>query len=106
MQKIRKGDNVIVITGRDKGRTGKVILVLPEENKVKVESINMIKKTVKPNPREGKPGGIVEKEAFIHLSNVAILNPVSKKADKVKIKLLSDGKKVRHYKSNDEMIDI
>lgn len=106
MFKIKKGDNVIVITGKHKGKTGKVLTVFPKLNKALVEGVNMVKRATKPNPRANKPGGIIEKEAKIQLSNIAIYNSGKQKADKVKIKLLKDGKKVRHFKSDDEMIDI
>ncbi|HEV2614323.1 MAG TPA: 50S ribosomal protein L24 [Gammaproteobacteria bacterium] len=106
MRKIKKGDTVIVITGKSKGKTGKVLSILPELNKALVEGVNMVKRATKPNPRANKPGGIIEKEAKINLSNIAIYNPIKQKADKVKIKFLNDGKKVRHFKSDDELIDI
>ena len=104
MQKIRKGDNVVVLSGRDKGRRGAVIQVLADGSLI-VESVNMVKKHTKPNPQAGKPGGIVEKEMPLPASKVAIWNPGSKKADRVGFKLLADGKKVRFFKSNGEMLD-
>jgi large subunit ribosomal protein L24 len=104
MNKIRKGDNVVVLSGRDKGRRGAVIQVLADGSLI-VESVNMVKKHTKPNPQAGKPGGIVEKEMPLPASKVAIWNPGSKKADRVGFKLLSDGKKVRFFKSNGEMLD-
>ncbi|MDX2164428.1 MAG: 50S ribosomal protein L24 [Gammaproteobacteria bacterium] len=106
MRKIKKGDTVIVTTGKDKGKTGKVLTVFPRLQKALVEGIKMVKRATKPNPRANKPGGIIEKESKINLSNVAIYNPIKQKADKVKFKILGDGKKVRHFKSNDELIDI
>jgi large subunit ribosomal protein L24 len=106
MRKIKKGDNVIVTTGRDKGRTGKVLFLAIKEKRLKIEGVNMVKKAVKPNPRLGKPGGMVEKEAFIHMSNVALLNPITQKADKIKIVVNAEGNKTRRYKSNDEIVDI
>jgi large subunit ribosomal protein L24 len=104
MNKIRKGDNVVVLSGRDKGRRGAVIQVLADGSLI-VESVNMVKKHTKPNPQAGKPGGIVEKEMPLPASKVAIWNPGSKKADRVGFKLLADGKKVRFFKSNGEMLD-
>ncbi|WP_423063450.1 50S ribosomal protein L24 [Candidiatus Paracoxiella cheracis] len=105
MQKIKKDDMVVVLVGRDKGRSGKVIKVLPK-SRVLVEGVNMAKKHVKPNPNKGEQGGILEREAGIHVSNVAVLNPVTKKGDRVGIKRLEDGTKVRYFKSNDEVIDV
>ena len=104
MQKIRKGDQVIVRTGRDKGRRGAVIQVLPDGRLI-IESVNMAKKHTKPNPQAGKPGGIIEKEMPLHASKVAIWNPASKKADRIGVKTLADGKRVRFFKSNGEMLE-
>lgn len=104
MRKIRKGDNVIVISGRDKGRKGAVIRVLDDE-KVLVENINRVKRHTRGNPQQGKAGGIIEKEAPLHVSNVALFNPATQKADRVGIKQLEDGKRVRYFKSNGEVID-
>lgn len=104
MNKIRKGDEVVVITGRDKGRRGTVIRVL-DEDKVLVENVNMVKRHTRPNPQKGTQGGIVEKEAALHLSNVLLWNPVAKKGDRVGIRTLADGKRVRFFKSNDEVVD-
>lgn len=105
MQKIKKDDMVIVIAGKDKGLSGKVIKMLPKHRAL-VEGINLVKKHVKPNPNKGERGGILEREASIHVSNVAILNSVAKKGDRVGIKQLEDGTKVRYFKSNDEVIDV
>ncbi len=105
MQKIKKGDDVIVITGKDKGKRGNVVRVLTEEDRVIVENINVAKKHQKPNPNMGVPGGIVDKEMPLAISNVAIFNPVTGKADRVGIKVLEDGRKVRFFKSNGEVID-
>ena len=105
MQKIKKGDDVIVITGKDKGKRGSVVRVLTEEDRVIVENVNMAKKHQKPNPAVGAPGGIIEKEMPLDISNVAIFNPVTGKADRVGIKVLEDGRKVRFFKSNGEVID-
>ena len=104
MKKLRKGDTVIVIAGRDKGRKGAVIEVLADE-RVRVEGLNMSKKHQRPNPNMNIPGGIIEREAPVHISNVAIFNPATQKADRVGFKALADGRKVRIFKSNKEMID-
>jgi len=104
MNRIRKGDTVVIKTGREKGRTGTVIRVL-EDDRVLVENVNMVKKHQKPNPTRGTPGGIVQKEAPIHASNVALWNPATKKADRVGFRKLEDGRKVRYFKSNDEVVD-
>ena len=104
MKKIRKGDQVVVLSGRDKGRRGVVLQVLPGELAI-VESVNKVKRHTKPNPQVGKQGGILEKEMPLPLSKVAIWNPSAKQADRIGFKTLSDGKKVRFFKSNGEMID-
>ena len=104
MNKIRKNDDVIVIAGKDKGKRGSVTRVLSDD-RVIVENVNMIKRHTKPNPNKGVSGGIVEREAPLHISNVALFNPVSKKADRVGIKVLEDGRKVRVFKSNNEVVD-
>lgn len=103
MNKIRKGDEVIVLTGRDKGKRGKVAARVDADH-ILVEGVNIVKKHVRPNPLKGTTGGIVEKSMPIHQSNVAIFNPATGKADRVGIKLLADGKKVRVFKSNGEEI--
>lgn len=105
MQKIRKGDDVIVTTGRDKGKRGTVVRVL-DNDRVVVENVNMVKRHTKPNPARNVPGGIVEKEMSIHVSNIALFNPVTKKADRTGIKVLEDGRKVRYFKSNNENVDV
>jgi len=105
MRKIKKGDDVIVIAGKDKGKRGAVLAVRADD-RVLVQSINMIKRHTKPNPARGGSGGIVEKEAPIHISNVALFNPASRKADRVRIKVLENGKRVRQFKSNGEVVDI
>jgi large subunit ribosomal protein L24 len=102
MSKIRKGDNVVVIAGRDKGKRGDVSRVLDEQ--VLVAGINQVKKHQRPNPMKGQQGGIVTKEMPIHVSNVAIWNPITKKADRIGTRTLEDGRKVRFYKSNGELI--
>ena len=104
MNKIRKGDTVVITTGRDKGRTGTVVNILAS-GRVLVENVNMVKKHQRPNPAKGVQGAIVQKEAPLHLSNVALWNPATKKADKVGRKLLEDGRKVRYFKSNGEVVD-
>ncbi len=101
--KIRQGDEVIVIAGKDKKKTGKVLQVLVKEHKVIVEHVNVVKKHQKPNPAVGIPGGIIEKEAPIDVSNVAIYNPSTQKADRVGFRF-EEGKKVRFFKSNNEVI--
>ena len=104
MKKIRKGDTVVLITGRDKGRKGAVIAVLADD-RVRVEGLNMSKKHQKPNPNMNIPGGIIEREAAVHISNVMIVNPATQKGERVGIKTLGDGRKVRVFKSNQEMVD-
>ncbi|MGH8210484.1 MAG: 50S ribosomal protein L24 [Steroidobacteraceae bacterium] len=104
MKKIRKGDQVVVLSGRDKGRRGAVLQVLPNGS-VLVESVNVAKKHTKPNPQANRQGGIIEKSMPLAISKVAIWNPAEKKADRIGFKTLTDGKKVRFFKSNGEMID-
>ena len=104
MQKIRKGDTVVITTGRDKGRIGSVVNILAS-GRVLVENVNMVKKHQRPNPAKGVTGAIVQKEAPLHLSNVALWNPTTKKADRVGRKSLEDGRKVRYFKSNGEVVD-
>jgi len=101
--KIRRDDEVIILAGKDKGKTGKVTRVLVEHSKVYVDGVNLIKKHQKPVPQLQQPGGIVEKEAPIHVSNVAIVNPATGKADRVGFRF-EDGKKVRFFKSNNALI--
>ncbi|WP_261842600.1 50S ribosomal protein L24 [Aliamphritea ceti] len=103
MQKIIRDDEVIVIAGKDKGKRGKVLRVLADDRLI-VSGINMVKKHTKPNPMMGKPGGIVEKEAALAVSNVAIFNAATGKGDRVGFKVLEDGNKVRFFKSNGEVI--
>ena len=104
MRKIKKGDDVIVITGKDKGKRGTVLRVVDLDH-VLVEGANRVKKHQRPNPMKGATGGIVEKEMPLHVSNVAIFNPTSKKADRVGTKVLEDGRRVRVYKADGEVID-
>jgi large subunit ribosomal protein L24 len=103
MSKIRKGDEVVISVGRDKGRRGTVSAVL--EDRVVVENLNMVKRHTKPNPQRNIPGGIVQKEAAIHISNVKLWNTAAGKGDRVGFKVLADGRKVRYFKSNDEVVD-
>ena len=103
-RKIRKGDQVVVLSGRDKGRKGAVLDVLASGHVI-VESVNVAKRRTKPNPQANKPGGIVEKPMPLALAKVAIWNPAEKKADRIGFKTLTDGKKVRFFKSSGEMLD-
>ena len=105
MRKIRKGDQVMVLSGRDKGRRGAVLQVLAD-GRVVVERVNMVKKHQKPNPQKNKQGGIIEKELPLAISKVAIWNPAAKKADRIGVKTLADGKRVRFFKSNGEMLEV
>ena len=104
MNKMRKGDAVIVIAGKDKGKRGTVKQRVDTE-RVLIDGINRVKKHVKPNPNKGQQGGIVEQEMPIQISNVALFNPATQKADRVGIKTLEDGRKVRVFKSNGEVVD-
>lgn len=104
MNKIRKGDEVVVLTGKDRGRRGSVLRRVDDERLV-IEGVNRVKKHVRPNPLKGEVGGIVEKEMPIHVSNIALFNPASQKADRVGIKVLEDGRKARFFKSNGELVD-
>ncbi len=101
--KIRRDDEVIVLAGKDKGKTGKVTRVLVEKSKVFVEGVNLVKKHQKPVPQLQQPGGIVDQEAPIHVSNVAVVNPATGKADRIGFRV-EDGKKVRFFKSNNELV--
>lgn len=105
MSNIKKNDEVVVITGKDKGKRGKVLKILPELERALVEGINLCKKHMKANPNAGTSGGVVNRESTIHLSNIAIYNPFTKKADRIGYKLLEDGRKVRYFKSNNELVD-
>ena len=104
MDKIKRGDEVIVLTGRDKGKRGSVRRVLPN-GRLYVSGVNMVKRHTKPNPQAEQPGGIIEKEAPVHRSNVAVYNARTKKGDRVGIKILEDGRKVRIFRSNGEEVD-
>ena len=105
MKKLKKGDSVIIIAGKDKGKKGEILKII-EPDKLVISNINLAKKHVKPNPNKQETGGILEREMPMHISNVMILNPLTKKGDKIGFKKLEDGKKVRVYKSNQEVIDI
>ena len=105
MRKIKKGDEVVVLAGKDKGKQGTVLSVVDDE-KVIVENVNMVKKHTKANPNKGEPGGILDKEMPLHISNVCIYNPTTGSADRVGFKTLEDGRKVRYFKSNGEIVDV
>ena len=105
MRRIRKGDEVIVIAGKDKGRQGKVIRAVGE-NRVLVEGVNMVKRHTKGNPNAGVSGGIIDREAPLDISNVMLFNPTTQKGDRVGFRVLGDGRKVRFFKSNDEVVDV
>lgn len=104
MKKIRKGDEVVVITGKDKGRRGTVMRVVGD--RVVVENVNVVKKHQKPNPARNVAGGIIEKEMSLHISNVMLFNPVTSKGDRVGIRILEDGRRVRIFRSNKEVVDV
>jgi large subunit ribosomal protein L24 len=104
MQRIKKGDEVIVIAGRDKGKRGTVLRQVDAEHVV-VEGVNRVKKHQRPNPMKGQTGGIVDKDMPIHLSNIALYNPATKKGDRIGVKTLEDGRKVRVFKSNGEQVE-
>ncbi|GAA0239936.1 50S ribosomal protein L24 [Rhodanobacter caeni] len=103
MNRIRKGDQVLVITGKNKGQRGDVLRVAGE--RVFVSNVNLVKRHTKPNPQANQAGGIVEREASIHLSNVQLFNPATNKGERVGIKTLEDGRKVRVFRSNGEVVD-
>jgi large subunit ribosomal protein L24 len=105
MRKIRQGDDVVVLTGKDKGKRGTVLRVLAND-RIVVENVNMVKKHQKPNPQRGVPGGIVDKEMPLHLSNVGLYNSEKDGPDRVGFKILADGRKVRVFKSNGEVVDV
>jgi large subunit ribosomal protein L24 len=103
MRKIKKGDNVVVIAGRDKGKRGDVTRIVGDDHVI-VAGINQLKKHQRPNPMKGEQGGIVNKDMPIHVSNVALWNPVTRKADRVGFRSMEDGRKVRFFKSNGELL--
>ncbi len=104
MQRIRKGDEVVVIAGRDKGKRGTVLRRTGDEHVV-VEGINRVKKHQRPNPMKGQTGGVIDKDMPIHVSNIALFNPATQKADRIGFKVLSDGRKVRVFRSNGDQVD-
>ncbi len=103
MKRIRKGDQVIVIAGKNKGRKGEVMRV--DADRLVVQNVNLVKRHTKPNPQANQPGGIVEREASIHISNVMLFNPATNKGERVGFKTLDDGRKVRTYRSTREVVD-
>lgn len=105
MRKIKKGDDVVVITGKDKGKRGAVLKVA-DDGRLIVENVNIVKRHTKANPQRGIPGGIIEKEAPVQVSNVMLYNPQTKKGDRVGIRTLEDGRKVRYFKSTQEVVDV
>ena len=105
MKKIRKGDKVMVLSGRDKGKQGTVLRVLADD-RLLVDSVNVIKRHTKPNPNKGVTGGIIDKEAPIHVSNVALYNPATGKGERVGVRTMKDGSKVRYFKKSGEVADV
>ena len=105
MRRIRKGDEIIVLAGRDRGKRGTVLRVYADD-RVLVDNVNVVKKHVRPNPNKGETGGIVEREAPIHVSNVAHYNPETDRGDRIGFKVLEDGRKVRYFRSNGEVVDL
>jgi len=105
MKKIRKGDKVVVLAGRDKGKQGTVLRVF-DDSRVLVENVNMIKRHTKPNPNKGVAGGIIDREAPIHASNVALFNPATGKGERVGMRVMQDGSKVRFFKKSGEVADV
>ena len=105
MRRIRKGDDVTVLAGRDKGKRGTVLRIVDADHVV-VEGTNKVKKHQRPNPMKGVTGGIIEKEMPLHVSNVALYNPATKKADRVGIRVMGDGRRARYFKSNGEVVDV
>lgn len=104
MNRIKKGDEVMVLAGKDKDKIGTVLRVLADD-RVVVENVNVVKRHTKPNPTRGTTGGIIDKEMPIHTSNINMYNPVTKKGDRVGFRTLEDGRKVRYFKSNGEVVD-
>jgi len=105
MRKIRKGDDVVVTTGKDRGKRGTVLRIIDDEH-VLVEGANKVKKHQRPNPMKGITGGISDKEMPVHISNVALYNPTTKKGDRIGVRTLEDGRRVRFFKSNGEVVDV
>ena len=106
IRKIKKGDDVVVLTGRSRGQRGTVLSVHAGEHRVVVEGVNLVKRHTRPNPQTGTKGGIVEKEAPIHISNVAVFNPITGMGDRVGVRVMQDERKVRTFKSTDEVVDL
>ena len=106
MRKIRKGDEVIVLTGRSRGQRGNVLSVDVGRSRVVVEGINVVKRHTRPNPQKGTSGGIIEHEMAIHMSNVAVFNPITGRGDRLGVKKMEDGRKVRTFRSTGEVVDI
>jgi len=104
MKKIKKGDDVHIVAGRDRGKRGVVVRVVSDRHVI-VEGINLVKRHTKANPQLGTPGGIIEKEAPLQIANVALFNPVTPKPDRIGFRILEDGRKVRFFKSNGEVVD-
>ncbi|MDX1561351.1 MAG: 50S ribosomal protein L24 [Gammaproteobacteria bacterium] len=104
MARIKKGDEVIVIAGKDKGRRGSVLRIY-DDGRVLVENVNVVKKHQRPNPNAGQPGGIISREMPVDISNVMIFNPQTEKGDRIGFRRLEDGRKVRYFKSNNEVLD-
>ena len=105
MHRIRKGDDVVVIAGRDKGKRGNVLRIMPD-GRIVVADVNMVKRHTKPNPNRGISGGIIEKEMPLDPSNVMLFNPQTSKGDRIGYRTLDDGRKVRYFKSTNEVVDI
>jgi large subunit ribosomal protein L24 len=105
-RRIRKGDEVIVLAGRNRGQRGSVLEVDAERGRVVVEGVNVAKRHTRPNPQKGTSGGIIEKEMSIHMSNVALFNPITGTGDRIGIRTMEDGRKVRYFKSTNEVVDI
>ncbi|MCY4351054.1 MAG: 50S ribosomal protein L24 [Thiotrichales bacterium] len=105
-RRIRKGDEVVVLAGRNRGQRGRVLEVDAERGRVVVEGINVVKRHTRPNPQKGTSGGIIESEASVHVSNVALFNSITGKGDRIGIRTMEDGRKVRYFKSTDEVVDI
>lgn len=106
IRKIRKGDEVVVRTGRSRGQRGRVLSIDVGRDRVVVEGVNVVKRHTKPNPQKGTAGGIIEQEMSIHVSNVALFNPVTLRGDRVGIRKMEDGRKVRMFRSTGEVVDI
>ena len=105
-RRIRKGDEVIVLAGKNRGQRGSVLEVDAERGRVVVEGVNVVKRHTRPNPQKGTSGGIIESEQSVHVSNVALFNPITGKGDRIGIRTMEDGRKVRYFKSTSEVVDI